>query len=151
MLMNYLSRILRLRYIEEIRENRGGTYSVAVRQSFTTFPTQRYNLTIAFDTDPELKEELVAVVYEELQKIVENGVLPEDFHNASTNMKLQFEQQQRENGYWNSVLQNFYFNGIDTRTNWQKTYDAIDARAIQNFARKILAQGNRIEVVMLPE
>ena len=151
MLMNYLSRILRLRYIEEIRENRGGTYSVAVRQSFTTFPTQRYNLTIAFDTDPELKEELVAVVYEELQKIVENGVLPEDFHNASTNMKLQFEQQQRENGYWNSVLQNFYFNGIDTRTNWQKTYDAIDAKAIQNFARKILAKGNRIEVVMLPE
>jgi zinc protease len=159
MLLNYLARILRLRYTEEIREKRGGTYGVAVRQNFTTHPTQRYDLTISFDTDPELMEELLAVVYEEIQKIANNGVLTEDFHNASTNMKLQFEQQQRQNNYWLSlfpqggpgVLQTYYFNGINAHTHWQRIYDAIDAKAIQDFAKKVLAQGNRIEVVMLPE
>jgi len=159
MLLNYLARVLRLRYTEEIREKRGGTYGVAVRQNFTTHPAQRYDLTISFDTDPELMEELLAVVYEEIQKIANNGVLTEDFHNASTNMKLQFEQQQRQNNYWLSlfpqggpgVLQTYYFNGINAHTHWQRVYDAIDAKAIQDFAKKVLAQGNRIEVVMLPE
>jgi zinc protease len=151
MLMNYFARVLRLRYTEEIREKRGGTYGVAVRQNFSTFPTQRYNLTISFDTDSELMEELVAVVYEEIQKIVENGVLPEDFHASQANIQSQFEQNQRENNYWHSILTNFYFNGIDTQTTWQNTFESIDLKTVQEFAKKVLEQQNRIEVVMLPE
>jgi len=165
MALNYLQRVLRLRYTDEIREKRGGTYGVSVSSGFTTFPQNRYSLRITFDTDPDLMEELVAVVYEEIQKIADHGVLAEDFQNSSSNMKSQFEQSQKENSYWNNVsqpggrqqtggigvLQNYYFNGIDMHTHWQRAYDAIDAKAIQDFARKILEQGNRIEVVMLPE
>jgi zinc protease len=146
-----LARILRLRYTEEIREKRGGTYGVQVRNTFSRFPVQRYNLTIAFDTDPELMEELVAVVYEEIQKIADEGVLPTDFSNTQTNWRSQNQQSLRTNGYWSSVLNNFYFNGVDSHTQWQSTFDRIDAKAVQDFAKLILAQQNRIEVVMLPE
>jgi zinc protease len=151
MLLNYLARVLRLRYTEEIREKRGGTYGVQVRQTFNRIPQQRYNLTIAFDTDPELMEELVAVVYEELFKIANNGVLTTDFSNTQTNMKNQFEQNQKENSYWSGVLNNVYFNGVNNHTYWQQNFDKIDAKAIQDFAKLILEQQNRIEVVMLPE
>jgi zinc protease len=151
MALNYLARVLRLRYIDEIREKRGGTYSVAVRQSFSIRPTERYNLTISFDTDPELMEELVAVVFDEIKKIAENGVLAEDFNNSQSNMKSQFDQNQKENMYWSNVLNNFYFNGKDTHTNWLNTFNKTDTKAIQNLAKEILKQNNRIEVVMLPE
>jgi zinc protease len=98
-----------------------------------------------------LAEELIAVVYDEIQKIADNGVLTEDFQNSHSNMRSQFEQGLRENGYWSAVLYNFYYNGIDTHTHWNRAFNAIDAKAVQNLAKKILAQKNRIEVVMLPE
>ncbi|MDR0438244.1 MAG: insulinase family protein [Bacteroidales bacterium] len=151
MALNYLSRVLRLRYTEEVREKRGGTYGVGVRGNFTTLPKQRYNLTISFDTDPELMEELVAVIHDEVKKIAENGPLAEDFNNSHSNMKSQFEQNLKENSYWNGALWNLYFNGINTHTPWKKTFEKTDAKAIQNFAKEILRQGNTIEVVMLPE
>ncbi|MCL2682996.1 MAG: insulinase family protein [Bacteroidales bacterium] len=151
MALNYLSRVLRLRYTEEVREKRGGTYGVGVRGNFTTLPKQRYNLTISFDTDPELMEELVAVIHDEIKKIAENGPLAEDFQNTHSNMRSQFEQNLKENSYWNGALWNFYFNGINTHTPWQKTFEKTDAKAIQDFAKEILRQGNTIEVVMLPE
>ena len=151
MALNYLARVLRLRYTDEIREKRGGTYGTAVRQNFTTLPKERYNLTISFDTDPDMMEELVAVVYEEIQKIADNGPLLEDFQNSESNMRSQFDQNLKENGYWSNVLQNYYFNGKDIHTTWQTALAKTDAQAIQNFAREVLRQGNRIEVVMLPE
>jgi len=96
-------------------------------------------------------EELVAVIHDEVKKIAENGPLAEDFNNSHSNMKSQFEQNLKENSYWNGALWNFYFNGINTHTPWQKTFEKTDAKAIQDFAKEILKQGNTIEVVMLPE
>jgi zinc protease len=151
MAMNYLARVLRLRYTEEIREKRGGTYGTSVSGSFSTFPKERYNLTIRFDTDPDMMKELVDVVYDEINKIAENGVLTEDFQNSQANMKSQFDQNQKENMYWSSVLSSFYYNGKDTHTNWQNTFNKTNPKAIQDFAKEILKQKNRIEVVMLPE
>jgi zinc protease len=151
MAYNHLARALRLRYTEEIREKSGGTYGVRVSNTLSILPTERFNLSIFFDTDPELMEELVEVVHDEIRKIAENGVLAEDFQKTQEAIRLQFEQQQRENGYWSSVLFNFYHNERDTHTHWQRAFDSVDAVAVQNFAQEILKQGNTIEVVMLPE
>ena len=149
--MNYLSRILRLRYTEEIREKRGGTYGTSVSGSFTTIPKENYSLRITFDTDPNMMDELVAVVYDEIKKIAENGPLPDDFQKSEGNMKSQFEQNQKENGYWSNVLFSYYYYGKDTHNTWLKTFSKTNAKAIQNFAQEVLKQKNIIEVVMLPE
>jgi len=151
MAMSYLSRILRLRYTDEIREKRGGTYGAAVRGSISTFPKERYNLTVSFDTDPKMKDELIGVVYDEINKIAANGPLPEDFQKTETNMKSQFEQNQKENLYWASVLGIYYSEGRDTHNTWQAAFSKTDAKAIQNFAKEILKQKNIIEVAMIPE
>ena len=151
MAMNYLSRILRLRYTEEIREKRGGTYGARVGGSALTLPKERYNLTISFDTDPKMMEELVGVAYDEIQKIADNGPLPEDFQKTESNMKSQFDQNQKENFYWVSAIYSYYLDGIDTHGTWQKAFSQTDAKAVQNLAKEILKQKNKIEVVMLPE
>ena len=151
MALNYLQRILRLRYTDEIREKRGGTYGTSVRSNFHTIPKERYTLTISFDTDPKLKDELIEVVFEELHKIAENGPPIEDFNNSQTNMKSQYDQNIKENGYWNSVLQNYYQTGKDSYSTWLNAFEITDAKKIQEFAKEVLKQNNRIEVVMLPE
>jgi len=151
MALNYLSRILRLRYTEEIREKRGGTYGAAVRGNISTFPKERYSLSISFDTDPKMMEELVGVAHDELKKIAENGPLAEDWQKTEENMKSQFDQNQKENAYWNNVLYSYYFNGKDTHSRWLDVFSKTDAKAIQDLAKEILKQGNNIEVVMMPE
>jgi zinc protease len=151
MAMNYLAAILRLRYTDEIREKRGGTYGASVGGSISTIPTEKYALTIGFDTDPKMKDELIGVVHDEIKKIADNGPLPEDFQKSQENMKLQFDQNLKENSYWNNVLFSYYYYGKDTHNTWQATFNKTDAKAIQNFAKEILKQKNVIEVVMIPE
>jgi zinc protease len=151
MALNYLSRILRLRYTEEIREKRGGTYGASVRGNISTLPKERYSLAIAFDTDPKMMDELVGVAYDELKKIADNGPLSEDFQKTEGNMKSQFEQSQKENAYWSAVLYSYYFHGRDTHSRWLEVFSKTNAEAIQNMAKEILKQKNSIEVVMLSE
>ena len=151
MTINYLSRILRLRYTDEIREKRGGTYGTRVSGSLSTLPEERYSLSITFDTDPKMIDELVGVAYDELRKIAENGPLAEDFQKAEGNMKSQFEQNQKENNYWSSVLNAYYSYGKDNHSGWQSTFNKTNAKTVQDLANEILKQKNTIEVVMLPE
>jgi zinc protease len=94
---------------------------------------------------------LVGVAHDELKKIAENGVIADDFNKSAGNMKSQFGQQQIENSYWHSILNSYYLDGLDLHTNWQKTYDKVDSKVIQNLAQQILKQKNFVEVVMLPE
>jgi zinc protease len=151
MAMSYLSRILRLRYIDEIREKRGGTYGASVNGNLGILPKERYELSISFDTDPKMMDELVGVVYDELQKIADKGPLSEDFQKTDSNKKSQFELAQKENMYWFITLQQYYFEGKDIYTSQKTAFSTIDAAAIQNLAKEILKQKNVIEVVMLPE
>jgi zinc protease len=151
MAVNYLSRILRLRYTEEIREKRGGTYGASVSGGISTLPAERYSLSISFDTDPKMADELIAVAHDELKKIADNGPRADDFQKAAGNMQSQFEQNQKENGYWSGVLNTYYMYGKDAHTGWRNTFDATGANAVQELAREILRQNNVIEVAMLPE
>ena len=151
MAMNYLSRILRIRYTEEIREKRGGSYGASASGGFSTLPKERYQLTVAFDTDPKMKEELLEVVYDEIKKIADNGPLLEDFQKSEENMKSLFDQSQKENIYWSTVLNSYYYYGKDLHNTWQETFSKTDRKAIQDFAKEILKQKNIIEIVMLPE
>jgi len=151
MAMNYLSRILRIRYTEEIREKRGGTYGASVSGGFSTFPKERYTLRVMFDTDPKMKDELIAVVYDEIKKIADDGPLPDDFQKTEENMISQYNQNLKENLYWSNVLYTNYFYGKDTHTNWKETFSKTDVKAIRDFAKEILKQKNTIEIVMLPE
>jgi zinc protease len=151
MAMDYLSRILRLRYTDEIREKRGGTYGASVGGGISTLPEERYSLSITFDTDPKMMDELIGVAHDELRKIAGNGPLAEDFQKTEENMKSRFEQNQKENSYWSSVLNTYYSYGKDNHTNWQSAFGKTDAQAVQNLAKEILKQKNTIEVVMLPE
>jgi len=151
MAMNFLSRILRLRYTEEIREKRGGTYGASVGGSIGTIPKDRFSLMISFDTDPKMMDELVGVAFDELQKIADNGPLADDMQKTESSLRSQFEQNQKENLFWVSTLYAYYQDGTDTYSTWQKVFSQTDAKAIQNLAKEILAQKNCIEVVMLPE
>ena len=52
------------------------------------------------------------------------------------------------NNYWEYVLYNDLYNGIDLDTNFEKIVNEMTTKDIQKILKKILEQNNRIQVTM---
>ncbi len=150
-LADYLTSILRTRYLEEIREKEGGTYGVGVRVALSKFPLQSFIVQIQFDTDPKLRDKLIGIIYSEIEKIKTEGPLADDLNKTKEFMLKEYEQNQRENSYWVNVIRAKYEDGVDFDTNYNELVKNVDVQAVKDFANKIFTQGNVVEVVMTSE
>ena len=56
----------------------------------------------------------------------------------------------QENSYWLNVLDDYYYKGFDTDTDYESIVKALTPEKIKAFAQKLLGQGNRVEVIMQP-
>ena len=57
----------------------------------------------------------------------------------------------KKNNYWMDVISTYVTRGIDDHTGYEQIVNAQTPETIAAFARQMLATGNRLEVVMLPE
>lgn len=145
-----LKQILDLVYNEKIREEEGGTYGVSTSVRISSFPEGETTLQIYFDTAPEKKEMLNEIVRNELNRIAEAGPRTEDYQKTVDNMLKRHEENKQENAYWVNIVDNYYYRGLDAYTNYISILQSITPVKVRDFAKKLLAQGNSIEVVMEP-
>ena len=146
-----LKQILDLAYMEKVRENESGTYGVSTAIDVSVFPKGRTTLQIYFDTDPDLKDKLTAIVKEELMNIVHNGPREIDFTKTRENTLKRHDEAMQENSYWLGVIDAYHFRGYDRHTDYNSLIESITPEKIRDFAKKLIDQGNCIEVVMEPE
>lgn len=146
-----LKQILDQVYMEKVREEEGGTYGVQTSASISPFPEGRTTLQTYFDTDPDKREKMNTIVRNELKNIVEAGPRPDDFKKSQDNMLKRHAENLQENSYWLNVLDNYYYKGFDTNSQYETILKKTTPANIQSFAKKLLEQGNSIEVVMEPE
>ena len=57
----------------------------------------------------------------------------------------------KDNWYWMQTLISYVGRGIDDHTGYEQIVNAQTPETIAAFARQILATGNKVEVVMLPD
>jgi zinc protease len=141
---------LELRYIESIREDEGGAYSVRTSFSVNKYPVPGFRMVVSFDTDPLKTDKLVGIVHREANKMRENGPTEIDLQKAREYFIKQRQEDLKENTWWLSTLGEYYFYGMDFMTGYEEKVKALDTKTIHNFAKKVLSQGNIIEVVMRP-
>ncbi|MDR0796249.1 MAG: insulinase family protein [Tannerella sp.] len=145
-----LKQILDLVYMEKVREKESGTYAVSTAIDISVFPLGRTILQTYFDTDPELKVKLSAIVKDELMAIANNGPREIDFSKTRENMLKRYDEAIQENSYWLAAIEAFHFRGIDRHTDYKTRLESITPEKIRDFAKKLIEQGNYIEVVMEP-
>ena len=150
-LSDMFSQIMRIVYTEKVREDEGGTYGVSVNGSISKFPVPHNSLRIQFDTNAEIVQKLLAIIYKELQNVETAGVRPEDFTKVKEFMLKKIKEQKAENSYWLNVIEEFENTGLDLASNYEQTLDAITMNDVQEFARHLLLQRNVREVIMNPE
>ena len=151
LVMSYLNQVLNIVYTEEVREKEGGTYGVGVRGSISKLPEGEYTLMVNFKMAPERREELASIVTREFEKIAEQGPVAEHVEKVRSYMLKSFEESQKKNGAWMNWLYSFYFENEDCHTGYMELVKSITGDDIRQLAKYILAQGNFIEVSMVPE
>lgn len=145
-----LKQILDLVYTEKVREDEGGTYGVQTSLRISPFPEGRTALQIVFDTDPAKREKMNAIVRNELKRIIEIGPRPEDFKKSQDNILKRYAENLQENSYWVNTLDNYYYRGFNACTDYETVLKALTPAKVQAFTKKLLKEGNAIEVVMEP-
>ncbi|MDR2963766.1 MAG: insulinase family protein [Bacteroidales bacterium] len=147
-LMDMFSQIMRIVYTEKVREDEGGTYGVSVNGAVSKFPEPYATLQIMFDTNAEVVQKLLAIIYKELQAVQDNGVRPEDFTKVKEFMLKRINELRTENPYWLRVLDEKNNTGLDSNTGYEHLLKEITMSDVQEFAKQLLQQGNKREIVM---
>jgi len=142
--------ILELRYIERIREDEGGAYSVRVSFANSKLPVQSFGFVVTFETDPAKADKLVGIVHSEVEKMIKNGPTDADLQKFKEYALKQRPEDMKENTWWNSIVQEYYTNKLDYLTGFETKVKTLNTKAIQDFAKKSLGQDNVVEVLMRP-
>lgn len=122
-----IANILDMRYLESIRKKEGGSYGVRVSSVLAKEPIKKATLSIQFDTDPEKREQLLAIVYQEIAEIIENGPRADDLQKVKEVMLKGFSENLERNEWWlYSAVYNNYFNGFDLLNDYKKTVKGIN-------------------------
>ena len=160
-----MTSVLQTRLREVLREELGGTYSVSVGSSFSWRPAGQYRLSISFGSDPERADELLAAVYEEIDRLKSSPPDEAEVNDVLEAQRRAWETNQESNSWWLSVLDGRYRYLLDqsdgrypsgdvlleTLPTYGADLDALTPPRIQELARRYFDQDNRVRVTLLPE
>lgn len=150
-LMSMFDQILDIVYTEKIREEEGGTYGVSSATAISRYPEGQTILQIMFDTDPKKMSRLNEIIHTVLKDIATQGPREVDFTKVKEYMNKSYNENLKENRYWLNILDTRYFYGEDTHTHYIETVNAVTPGEIRDFAAKLMNQGNRKTIVMMPK
>ncbi|MBR5171076.1 MAG: insulinase family protein [Muribaculaceae bacterium] len=149
--VNLLAQILDKIYNDKIREEAGAAYAVgAYGSSMLDGDMPVTLLQVSIPLQPKFTDQAVAIVNEEMLKACENidAASLEDFKKA---LLKNFETQLKENSYWYHTIMAYAMRSIDNYSAYEQTVKAQTSETIAAFARRLLANGCKVEVVMSPE
>ena len=149
--LTFLTQALNSRYLESIREEKGGTYGVSVNASTDYIPKQTYDMTISFDTNEQMADELCEIIMQEIRQIAENGPKSEDIEKTREYLLKNRQNSMQLNSGWLGFIQSKYGSGLDFVKDYEPALRALTAADVQAIAKKILSDGNIVKVVMRPE
>ena len=151
LIVDLLGRALDSRYMVSIREEKGGTYGVGVSGSIDKHPVETYQLSIGFDTNEALADELIEICDTEIRKIAEEGPLADDIAKSKEFLQKNYNNVLESNNGWISAISRYYDEGYNYKNEYLGILESVTADDVKAFAQKLLDDGNRTLVVMRPE
>ena len=106
---------------------------------------------IQFDTNEQMADELMGIVVAELEKIAAEGPLAEDMDKTREYENKNYSKTIEQNQWWSQAIKEYYDYGVDYVADYLKAVNSVTAADVQALAKKILADGNLVKVVMRPE
>ena len=147
-LMDFLTQALDMVFTDEVREKEGGTYGVNSYGSLNKYPHEEAMMQIVYQTDPTKKEKLNTLIDELVKKMAAEGPTAEQMQKVRDSMVKQYNDNQKENSYWISSLDEYYYTGIDFNADYLSIVNSVTAADVKAFATDLIQQGNKVTVVL---
>lgn len=149
--LDVLQRVMQIAYTDSVREEKGGTYGISVSYDMDKNSNPNTLVKLKFRTDPAKYEELMPIVYKQIEHIAERGPLGSSFDKAKKFLVKNYEQNIINNGYWDYVLYNQLRYGIDYHTDYLKKLNSLKHADVRKVAQDLINSNRRIEITMLSE
>ena len=146
-----LGQVLGKIYLQKIREDAGAAYSAGARGSATINGDRPFTSIMAYcPMKPEMADVAIQIMNDEIVEACKN-IDATTLKEIKELMIKDHGTALKENSYWMSTLISYVGRGIDDHTGYEQIVNAQTPETIAAFARQMLAAGNKVEVVMLPE
>jgi zinc protease len=151
--MGSLASVLRIKFREALREEKGGTYGVSVSGSPWQYPLPEYRFTISFGCAPDRVEELTKAAFEQIDSLGTYGIGSTVIAKVKETQRRERETDLKQNGFWLSTLQFYYDNNDDPGRvlKYDEFVEKLSSPMIQNAARQYLNMKNYVKVTLVPE
>ncbi|WP_303315189.1 insulinase family protein [Flavivirga abyssicola] len=151
--LSLLAGILQLRFTESLREQEGGTYGASANYAFFREPKEEAQLEVSFNCNPDMVENLIKIVYSELDKIKNGEILQEDLDKVKSNKLKKRKEYKNRSDYDYRVMIKFVEDGLnaDAPKNYEDIINAITLEDIQKIITEILTDSKSLEIVFKPE
>jgi zinc protease len=151
--MRALQQVLQIRLRERLREDLGGTYGVRVGASTERYPDGEYAVRVSFGSAPDRVDELVGVVFQQIDSLQTHGPAIEDIRKVQEMQRRERETNLRENGYWLGQLVGYDQLDMDFRNimTYEALIDALKPGLVRDAAQRYLRTDNYVQVTLLPE
>ena len=146
-----LGQVLGKIYLQKIREDESAAYSAGASGYATLNGDKPYTAIMAYcPMKPEKADVALRIMNEEIVTACQT-IDPTTLKEIKELMIKDHVTELRENDYWMQTLITYVGRGIDDHTAYEQIVNAQTPESIAAFARQILAAGNKVEIVMLPE
>ncbi|MCQ2072783.1 MAG: insulinase family protein [Bacteroidaceae bacterium] len=140
--------VLDIVYTEEIREKEGGTYGVSVVPGTQNEPSKKSYVQIVYQTDPARALDLNEKIIDILDEFAVTGPSDENMSKIKEYMVKNYNENLRENSFYQSVMREWLTTGVDQLTDWEKTLNKVTAKDVAKSVKKILKQKNSMTLIM---
>jgi zinc protease len=138
-------------YLKSIREEHSLAYSVNSMIMLEDMPEPFFILQTIAPVTPEKTDSAMALVDEGLKQLASQPAPADILAKAKEQMLKGYENNLRENSYWqNLAVENILF-GRDGFTGYKEAIEAVTPEDVQAFVRDVvLKQQNRLNLLMKP-
>jgi zinc protease len=148
-----LARVVQGRLFGLLRQQLGGTYSVAASAAIGRIPTSEYTVTIRFSCDPARTAELSARVFDDIAALKRDGPSRSQVADVVQSFQRDFETNSRRNAWVLGEIAQAYEASLDAAAVFAlpDLYNAISPESIQDGAATYLDTDHYVKVTLVPE
>lgn len=151
-MIGVLGDILGYRYLEVLREEMSGVYTVRANASMQSIPYGAAKLQIVIPCSPDNVDSLINTSISELAKIQESGVEEKDITKAAETRRRGLEVNIKTNSYWLSGIQKAVMLGADLDDITKEKYiGQISSEEVQRVANEYYNIDEYLQVILYPE
>ena len=101
---------------------------------------------------PAKCDSVAMLVRQSIDDIAANGVTAEELNSFKLYQKKQFDNNQRQNGYWSNLIENKIGWNVDGHSVFEANLEKLSSDDIRNFVKDVILPANNcITVIMLPD